>query len=48
VAMTAHAMDEDRRACLRAGMNIFLGKPISRLELLSVIAALESRAPSLH
>jgi CheY-like chemotaxis protein len=46
VAMTAHSMDQDRKACLRAGMNIFLGKPISRLDLLSMIDALEVPTPS--
>jgi hypothetical protein len=45
--MTAHALDHNRTACLRAGMNVFLDRSSSRLELLSVIDALEVRVPSL-
>jgi signal transduction histidine kinase/CheY-like chemotaxis protein len=39
IAMTANAMQEDRRRCLEAGMNDFVAKPIDSAELLRKIAA---------
>jgi len=33
VAMTAHAMDDQRQQCIDAGMNDYLAKPIQRKEL---------------
>jgi two-component system sensor histidine kinase/response regulator len=37
IAMTAHAMREDRERCLAAGMNDYIAKPIQPQELLNTI-----------
>ena len=38
VAMTANAFDEDRQACLQAGMDDHLGKPFHEGDLARVLA----------
>ncbi len=40
VALTAHAMPEDRERCLAWGCNEYLSKPVNRAELLSTVARL--------
>jgi signal transduction histidine kinase/DNA-binding NarL/FixJ family response regulator len=40
IALTAHALDEDRRKCLEAGCTAFAAKPVQREELLRLIASL--------
>ncbi len=37
IALTANAFPEDVRACLDAGMNLFLAKPVSKQALVSAI-----------
>ncbi len=46
IALTANAFDSDRDACLEAGMNGFLTKPVRRAELLSTILAQLDQQPS--
>ncbi len=38
VAMTAHALESDRRRCLDAGMNDYVTKPIERAKLIETVA----------
>jgi CheY-like chemotaxis protein len=45
VALTASAFNEDREACLDAGMDGVLVKPIDRERLAAMLAALPSRTP---
>ena len=43
MALTASAFNEDREACLAAGMDGFLVKPIDRERLAAMLAGLPTR-----
>jgi CheY-like chemotaxis protein len=46
VAVTANAFDEDRRACLDAGMDGFLPKPVTREQLHAVLGGASVGEPA--
>ena len=48
VAMTANAMDSDRLACLDAGMNDYVVKPFSLVQLITVLLRVTSRLVDQH
>lgn len=37
IALTAHAMKDDRQKCIDAGMNDYISKPVSRQDLIALI-----------
>jgi CheY-like chemotaxis protein len=41
IAMTANAMESDRKACMEAGMDDFLSKPINHAALAAVLATFD-------
>lgn len=43
IALTANAFESDRQICLDAGMDDFLAKPVSKIDLLSVLTSYLSK-----
>ncbi|WP_374951951.1 two-component regulator propeller domain-containing protein [Mucilaginibacter sp.] len=47
IAMTANVMTEDRDACIEAGMNAFLSKPLKLQEIMDTLVAWEPKKAAL-
>lgn len=45
IAMTAHAMQDDRDRCMQAGMNDYLAKPVNKDELLATMSRWNASPP---
>jgi CheY-like chemotaxis protein len=43
IGLTAHALDEDRRACLEAGMDRYIAKPVTLEKLSAILDELSAR-----
>jgi CheY-like chemotaxis protein len=43
IAMTAHALQEDRERCFAAGMDSYIGKPFRIEDLVEVLRQVEKR-----
>ncbi|MBX3034922.1 MAG: response regulator [Bdellovibrionaceae bacterium] len=48
IALTAHAMKEEQEKCERSGFSHFLSKPLSRQDLLNLLARLRRPSPGTH
>jgi signal transduction histidine kinase/ActR/RegA family two-component response regulator len=48
IALTAHALEDDRRQCLDAGMNDFLSKPVQLTELTAAMSRVPAARTDSH